>query len=209
MPDFFKIIISLFIVILISIILYVFIFSDFFNVKKFDFINTNLENKYQRELNSVTVDIENFLRTQDQDIINSFIKSFDFSKFVDKSRVKDVNLSKELSIAINLTISEYGLEKIKLYDNNRKLFFSTDKKEMRKRGNFLSFISKDKIERRDDFYDFEGDELSFIFDTQSRHVIFKKNIRYSNKSIGIMLFSNNIPTLIKKLHLHPPYEFKF
>ena len=188
MPDFFKIIISLFIVILISIILYVFIFSDFFNVKKFDFINTNLENKYQRELNSVTVDIENFLRTQDQDIINSFIKSFDFSKFVDKSRVKDVNLSKELSIAINLTISEYGLEKIKLYDNNRKLFFSTDKKEMRKRGNFLSFISKDKIERRDDFYDFEGDELSFIFDTQSRHVIFKKNIRYSNKSIGIMLF---------------------
>ena len=189
MPSFVKIIISFLIVVLISILCYLFFFSDLFAIKQFDFINAHLENKIQKELSDVSSEINNFLTLKDKNSIMPALQTFDFNKFLDKKNIREVDIADEITRAKNLAASDNDLDKIKLYDNRANLIFSTDEEEWLKRGQFLTFVSKDNIEKRDDFFDFKsGNKLSFIFDNKNNFVILKKNIEAAGKPIGLMLF---------------------
>lgn len=203
-----KILISFLIVILFAIVFYVFFFSGIFNIKFFNFLNFHLENRYQNELNKVSHDIENYLNRQNSKVIDPFIESFDLNKVIDKRSSRYLALSNELSNAKNLIVSESSLEKIKFYDYNRKLIFSTDNNEVTRKGNFLSFTSTDRIERRRDFYDMETDTTSFFFIPDKRSLVLKKKITSGERSIGLMLFYYNEIFLNDILRKNSFLEFK-
>ena len=85
MSNFLKIVISFLIMTIISIVSIFLIFYSKIDIKFLKFINTNLELKYTNDLNTITNIIESSLKNKDEQIA-TYLKSFDFSKYQDKSK---------------------------------------------------------------------------------------------------------------------------
>ncbi|HOV14186.1 MAG TPA: hypothetical protein PK771_07875, partial [Spirochaetota bacterium] len=185
MSNFLKIVISFLLMTLISIVSIFIIFYSKIDLKFLKFINTNLELKYQDELNNISDLIENSLNNK-QEKIEKYIKSFDFTKFQDKSKSKSISFITELQEFNKLRESEKEqLTKIKFIDLSKNTVFSTDDNEKELRNNFVSFKSLDRIEDTENFFE-ETDKLKFIFKDKS--FIFKKSVSVDNKIAGVMLF---------------------
>ncbi len=205
MSKFLKIIISFFIVTLICTGIYFLFYLNIFKINGFNFINNLQESKINRELADISIKIDNFFDNQTK--INNFLTAINLKKFEDKKKI--LNINDELLLAEKFILSDDYLLKIKFYDNFGKVIFSTDSDEKVIRGNFITFSSKDRIERRDDFYSLTKDKNSFIL--ENNNVILKKNIISSNKSIGIMLFYYNNFFIIDlqrksgKIQINKPY----
>ena len=210
MKSFSKIIISLLIVILISLISYFLIFSEIIKIDLLDFVNANLLNQFQNELNTVSIKIEDYLKEINQSEAEKIISKLDFSKFAQRKNTRTKSITNELSY-LNKAIleSDYQLKNIKLFDNNKNLILSTDKNEINYRNQFIRFRLTDNIVNKKDFYKFDNNELNFIFDNVNNNIILKKNIKVSEKNIGILCFYYKSNFLNDLLRDHDYINFEY
>lgn len=189
MSNFFKVLIVSIITLLLGISSFIFIFSDLFYLKQLDFVNINIENRYNRELADTAEKIDNLLVSIKDNEINELLKKIDFTKFLNRQTSKNIDLSMEFNNAKTLIVSSnYQLEKIKLIDNNRKLIFSTDENELVRKGAYITFSSRDSIENIEDLYEIKNNKIYFIFDNTNSYIIIKQNIEENKQPIAIALF---------------------
>jgi hypothetical protein len=194
MSNFFKIIISFLITALIAVTLFLLFFINIFNIKSVNFLNLLEIQRYSNEIDDISTIIDDFFVKENSANIDLFIKTFDISKFMaDKN--KKIDISIELANAKKLIINNPNIKAIKLYDNYSKLIFSTNESEQEIKYQFISFVSKDAIEKKENFYKFKDKKISFIIDAKNANLILKKNIIKKNKSVGVALFYYDINSL--------------
>jgi hypothetical protein len=182
-----KLIVSFFIVLILSLIFYILVFSGFFRIEQISFLNNHLEYRYMRDLTKLASEIEQNMSISNRKI-ERFIEKVDLSKFSDKQQARNINISEELTLGRELILEIDELKSIKIFNNKRQMVFSTVDSERVRRNNFITFISRDRIEARKDFYDIPEGTNSFIFDNDKSVVILKKNAMVGNQSIGVILF---------------------
>ncbi len=186
MSNIIKLVVSFIILILISILISFFLFYSKIDIGFIRFFNTHLEQKYQKEINKIGEKIEIYINQIDFDI-NQTIQRFDFSKFIDKARSKNFDLVNEDNLINQLMLKYNDIFCVKFFDINKNLLFSSLEKERLINRNIISFVSLDKVENIKNIY-LVGEERKTQLLFFNEFVIFKKNILYNNKIIGVMLF---------------------
>jgi len=203
MSNLMKAFILFLIFILASIIIFFLFFFNIFKIDKLDFINSFQENKIKKELNSISEAIDTHLEKNYKTTISKYIETLDNKKFINKDASRGSYISKELSNAKNLIISDPNLKAVKLFDNNKKIIFSTLDADKKGEGAYLSFKSSDNIEDRKDFYDFSSNKIGYILDSKTNSLVYKVNLKYSDKTIAVLLFYYDnifLVDLLKKLN---------
>ncbi len=187
MSNFFKIAISFLLTAFAATIIFLLFFLNVFNIKSFDFVNAMEEQRFSSELKDISVKIDNAFINEESTEINPFIKTIDLDKFTG-SKNRRYDITRELAGARELILKNTFIRAVKFFDNNRNIIFSTNEDEREINYGFITFLSKDGIEKRNDFYKFSAGRISFLSDPADGSLILKKNLENAGKPVGVMLF---------------------
>jgi len=201
MSNFLKIIISFLVMIIISVAVVFVIFYSKIDLKIFRFVNSNLEIKYQSEVDNISKIIENDLFEKEK-LTSIFVKSINYEKFKDKQKSKTFDINDEIKKSQEFIFNEKGiLEKIKIVDNSKSVLFSTDDNEkISGRGNLIEFKSADDIENNPDLFK-KSKKIQFLF--INKNVILKEDTQF-----GVVLFYYKDSLFNDKLRNNDNFEFK-
>jgi len=188
MSNILKIVISFVVLIIIISLLSFLIFYSNVDIGIINFINSKLEAKYSNNINKIGRLIEKYYVNKEFEI-NNLIDLLDFSKFVDKSRSKQLNISSEMKNIEKYRIKEPFFNFIKIINSERSLVFSSNASEQILNKTLTSFVSADDIEKNPILFT-QNNPLNFINDKKNNYLIIYKNFKFQDVNFSILFYYN-------------------
>ena len=188
MSNILKIVISFIILIIIISLLSFLIFYSNIDIGVINFINAKLETKYSDNINKIGRMIEKYYVNKEFEI-NNLIDSLDFSKFIDKSKSKQINIGSEMKNIDKYRLKEPFFNSIKIINEEKVLVFSSNASEQRLNKTLTSFISADGIEKSPILFT-QNSPLNFISDKKNNYLIIYKNFKFQNVNFAVLFYYN-------------------
>ncbi|MBP7554381.1 MAG: hypothetical protein KA885_13225 [Spirochaetes bacterium] len=186
MSNILKIVISFIILIIIISLLSFLIFYSNIDIGVVNFINAKLETKYSDNINKIGRIVEKYFVNKEFEI-NNLLDSLDFSKFIDKSKSKQINIGSEMKNIDKYKLKEPFFNSIKIINEEKTLVFSSNSAEQRLSKTLVSFISADGIEKNPVLFA-QNNPLNFINDKKNNYLIIYKNFKYQSINFAVLFY---------------------
>ncbi len=186
MSNILKIVISFIILIIIISLLSFLIFYSNIDIGVVNFINAKLETKYSDNINKIGRIVEKYFVNKEFEI-NNLLDSLDFSKFIDKSKSKQINIGSEMKNIDKYKLKEPFFNSIKIINEEKTLVFSSNSAEQRLSKTLVSFISADGIEKNPVLFA-QNNPLNFINDKKNNYLIIYKNFKYQSVNFAVLFY---------------------